>query len=168
VSIQGEGVAFYFWEVRGLPEKRRNHEVAEGMTIERRYLTTNGEAISLENAQQGDVIVAQIKVSAEKYWNNVVIDDLLPAGLEIENPRLDSRQNLPKIGSNTLPLDNLDIRDDRLLIYTNLRPNAELTYSYLLRAVTAGTFTLPPITAECMYDPNVRAASSSGFVTVKR
>jgi uncharacterized protein YfaS (alpha-2-macroglobulin family) len=36
----------------------------------------------------------------------------------------------------------------------------------VLRAVTAGTFRLPPAQAEAMYDPAVRASGPRGSVTI--
>ncbi|MFH1514341.1 MAG: hypothetical protein ABIG42_02660, partial [bacterium] len=59
-----------------------------------------------------------------------------------------------------------DMRDDRLLIYTSLSWIKETIYYYTLRAVTKGHFTLPPVSAECMYDPSYTSVQSSGMITI--
>ena len=40
--------------------------------------------------------------------------------------------------------------------------------AYLVRAVTPGTYTLPPVEVEAMYKPEYRARSGAGKVKVSR
>jgi uncharacterized protein YfaS (alpha-2-macroglobulin family) len=90
---------------------------------------------------------------------------LLPAGFEIENPRLESRAGIPWIKGGTRPA-YMDIRDDRMLLFVNLRRQKERKFHYALRAVTVGEFILPPIAAEAMYDPAKSSVANSGSVKV--
>jgi uncharacterized protein YfaS (alpha-2-macroglobulin family) len=60
----------------------------------------------------------------------------------------------------------MDIRDDRLLLYVNLQANKPAVFYYGLRAVTRGDFTLPPVSAEAMYDPTYTSIQSSGMIKV--
>ena len=48
-----------------------------------------------------------------------------------------------------------DVRDDRLLLFFN-RLSEETVYGFKVRAVSKGTFVVPPISAVGMYDPAVR------------
>jgi alpha-2-macroglobulin len=166
LSTVGETNCYYFWEARGLPVKYDFNEVNEGINVKRRILTSEGDMLSLENANQGELYVVEITISSKDKVENVVIDDLLPAGFEIENPRLDSRASFQAIPEGDLSPQASDIRDDRLLLYVDLQAGAEKNYYYLVRAVTEGTFVIPPITAESMYDPTIRGSGSSGFLTV--
>ena len=59
-----------------------------------------------------------------------------------------------------------EMRDDRLLLYADTLP-AKSAFIYTLRAVSKGTFTLPPLAAEGMYDTAVRAVTLPGKVTVE-
>jgi uncharacterized protein YfaS (alpha-2-macroglobulin family) len=52
----------------------------------------------------------------------------------------------------------MDIRDDRINLYTHLFGRQEVFY-YMVRAVTPGTFTYPPVVAEAMYDGEYYSAS---------
>jgi uncharacterized protein YfaS (alpha-2-macroglobulin family) len=96
----------------------------------------------------------------------VVINDLLPAGLEIENPRLKSSPRLSWVPKSSSDIVYQDIRDDRLLLFTNLHPRKTVHFYYSLRITSAGRFIVPPIAAECMYNPAIAGASSSGMMTV--
>ena len=60
----------------------------------------------------------------------------------------------------------LDFRDDQVLLFLDLPDQNWRTGYVLLRAVTPGTFRLPPIQAEAMYEPQIRAVGERGTVQV--
>jgi uncharacterized protein YfaS (alpha-2-macroglobulin family) len=41
-------------------------------------------------------------------------------------------------------------------------------FCYLARAVTPGKFTVPPVSAECMYDPEIRSVTSQSEMTIAK
>jgi uncharacterized protein YfaS (alpha-2-macroglobulin family) len=98
--------------------------------------------------------------------DNLAIQQLLPAGLEIENPRLATSEALPWTRS-SLQIDHLDVRDDRLLVFASLDRPKQRTYYALLRAVAPGSFRLPPIQVEAMYDPAIRFTGERGELQVR-
>ena len=59
------------------------------------------------------------------------------------------------------------MRDDRLLLFVDNMPGDVSSFSYTIRAVNKGTFVLPPLMAEAMYDPAIKANTQSGRVTVE-
>ncbi len=167
ISIKGTGNCYVYWQSWGVPSKPVFKEYDKGIRVTRDYLDINGNPIARNGFRQGELVVARIKVMAlDKKLDNVVIDDMLPAGLEIENPRLESREKIPWIQKKEYSHDHMDIRDDRMLMYVNLPAREELVFHYGLRAVTKGSFTLPPVSAECMYDPSYTSIQSSGSIAV--
>jgi uncharacterized protein YfaS (alpha-2-macroglobulin family) len=97
---------------------------------------------------------------------NVVVQSWLPAGLEVENPRLSGTETLPWVTDANLDPGYLDLRDDRVLLFTDL-PAYEWRTSYaLVRAVTPGRFRMPPVAAEAMYDPTKAAVGERGELVV--
>jgi uncharacterized protein YfaS (alpha-2-macroglobulin family) len=60
----------------------------------------------------------------------------------------------------------MDIRDDRLLLFTNLRRNQTNEFYYLLRVVNQGTYQLPVIGAEAMYDREYHSYNGTGTIKV--
>ncbi|MFC1543780.1 MG2 domain-containing protein [Gemmatimonadota bacterium] len=169
ISITGDGNAYYYWEARGIPLGLRFVEEDHGLVIRRRYLNSEGAALRADSLSHGQMVVVEVIMRApNQAVQNVVINDMLPAGLEVENPRLASRAPLPWMPDDAVEPDYLDIRDDRLLIFLNLPRGTERKFYYAARAVTEGTFVRPPILAECMYDLSLRSVASSGEVRVIR
>ena len=162
------GAAFYAIHSRGVPTDAKFRPEQAGLEIHRTFMNRTGGPLDMENIPQGELIVLKTQVkSLAGDLENVVIQNLLPAGVEVENPRLKSTETLPWVTDANLEPAHLDLRDDRVLLFTNL-PNNEWRTTYtLLRAVTPGTFRLPPVQAEAMYDPAIRTTGERGTITVK-
>jgi uncharacterized protein YfaS (alpha-2-macroglobulin family) len=167
VEIAGSGTCYYYWRADGLPSGLHIDEHDDDVVVRRRYLDENGNAMDYESFRQGDLVIAEITLKApNEPLENVAVVDLLPAGLEIENPRLQSRRGISWIGDKAYKPTYTDIRDDRLIFYGDIGHGSEQKFYYALRAITRGSFILPPVTAEVMYAPMKRSVASSGRVVV--
>jgi uncharacterized protein YfaS (alpha-2-macroglobulin family) len=167
LSIQGTGVCYYYWTAFGIPTSPDIKEFDQELTVRRRYLDKDGHVINYDQFHQGDLVVAEITIKAlTENLDNVIIADLLPAGFEIENPRLESRAGIPWIKSEFKP-DYMDIRDDRMLLFVSLPLQKQKKLYYALRAVTVGEFVLPPVSAEAMYDPAKSSVANSGSLIIR-
>jgi uncharacterized protein YfaS (alpha-2-macroglobulin family) len=62
--------------------------------------------------------------------------------------------------------DHKQMRDDRMLLFADWLPAGVYTYSYTARATNIGTFILPPVHAEAMYQPERFGHGSSSVVTI--
>ena len=62
---------------------------------------------------------------------------------------------------------HFDLRDDRILIFTDLPADSWQEFYALARAVSPGKFRLPPVQAEAMYDPALRATGERGEMEVQ-
>ncbi|HWM91689.1 MAG TPA: MG2 domain-containing protein [Thermoanaerobaculia bacterium] len=162
------GAAFYSILTRGIPTDEGFKVENNGMEIERRFLNRDGNAIDLNNVKQGDLIVIETRLrSVSGPLNNVAVVNLLPSGLEVENPRLQTTEQLPW-ATGQISLAYLDLRDDRILVFADLLPpDSWQTYYTLVRAVAPGGFRLPPVHAEAMYSPATRATGERGRMEVK-
>ena len=63
--------------------------------------------------------------------------------------------------------DHVERHDDRVLLFATRLSEGEHTFSYLVRATTAGTFQAGPTRAEEMYEPEVFGRTSTDLVTVQ-
>ncbi len=163
------GSAFYSVTTRGIVRDAAFKPSARGLEVERQLLDRDGGAIDPSAVTQGDLIVVKTRVrSTSGLLPNVVVEQLLPSGLEVENPRLATTESLPWVSDANLEPASLDLRDDRVLIFVDLPPNQWQNLYSLVRAVTPGTFRLPPIHAEAMYNPALRATGPRGMLTVGR
>ncbi len=167
ITITGKGTCYYFWQASGVSIEKAVREFDNRMTVRREYLNIYGNPLDINNVNLGDQVVVRITAEArDKYLENVVINDLLPACFEIDNPRLQTTGRVDITSEPNYYASYTDIRDDRLLLFVNLRPGDKFTYKYALRAVSSGEFMVPPIAGECMYDPTIASAASSGFISV--
>jgi uncharacterized protein YfaS (alpha-2-macroglobulin family) len=167
IVITGEGTCYLYWEARGIPIDQQFEELDNGLRTRRTYVDMNGQPVDLEHLRQGVLYAVKIDIDApNQRVENVIIDDMLPAGLEIENPRLMTSSTLSWLPKDVDQPDYTDIRDDRMLLFSSLEQKKRRQFVYTVRAVTVGTFVLPPISAECMYDPTLKSVASSGVVVV--
>jgi len=134
----------------------------EGLVLTRRYRDAAGEPVDWEAGGHalGDLVYVELTLSntsAERIANLALVDRI-PAGWEIENPRL-GRGSAPAWvnADEQWALDHLDLRDDRLEVFGHLDRGASGTVVYAVRATAAGRFTIPPVEAEAMYDPRIWA-----------
>ena len=169
VRVEGTGTLYYFWSADGIPIKDDVEEEDRGLKVRRRFLSRKGEPLDARQLPHGEIVVVELAIEASRTVENVVISDLLPGGLEIENPRLASSETLRlphHDAESLLSPDRVEMRDDRLLIFTDLGAGKTRYHRYLARAVTRGRFHLPPVSALAMYDPGVSSIHGSGMVEV--
>lgn len=166
VNIQGNGTCYYYWEAFGVGRDSYIEEYGHELQVNRRYLTADRSRFK-NVFKQGELLIAEITVKALTHdLENVVVVDMLPAGFEIENPRLKSSEGRSILYQQEFNPNYIDIRDDRLLFYASFPRQREQRFYYLLRAVTEGRFTLPPVSAEAMYDRSKSAVAATGTIQV--
>jgi len=142
-----------------------------GMTVSRTYRGLDGEILDLAGGglQLGDLAYVEIELTNASgvAIENIALVDRLPAGLEIENPRLGRSVKLDWVPSVELwQVAFQNMRDDRIEAFGYLPPRTSKKLVYTVRAVTSGTFTAPPVEAEAMYDPSLWARDAGGKVVI--
>ena len=167
--------------------------VEKGFKIERSYYTLDGKKIDLKSAHggtgtlaQNDRLIVVVKVDATDKGGRIMLVDRLPAGLEIENPRIIESADLKNMEwlKTTARPEHTEFRDDRFVAAFNFSgrtsrsedddddddakkgPVATATVAYMVRAVTPGSFVHPAATVEDMYRPERYARSAAGRLTV--
>ena len=165
LSARGSGNVYYFAQSEGVPAGGKIAEEDNGLRVRRAYLNREGKALG--EIRQNDLVVVKITLSSTNGLNveNVVVTDLLPAGLEVENPRLTEARDMPWIMKPSQP-DHFDLRDDRINFYTTAT-GTEQTFYYLARAVSKGRFITGPVSADAMYNAEYRSYNGAGIVTIR-
>ena len=165
------GAVLYSLETRGVPTKTAYAPENKGLEIRQSLLDRDGNLQEGE-IRQGDLLVLKVDVrSRSGDIPHLAIQTLLPTGLEVENPRLSTTEHPAWMADMPMDASYKDLRDDRVLLFGDLFPAADTPDNWrsqyiLVRAVTAGTFTLPPVRAEAMYDPSVYAQGEAGKMEV--
>lgn len=161
------GAAFFSLRARGIPTDTAYQPKNAGIEIARQVFRREGGEADLAAVAQGELLVWTTRVkSTSGDLENVVIETVLPAGLEVENPRLESSESIADLECLASP-QSMDVRDDRVLVFTDLAADTWVTTCVLVRAVTPGTFRLPPPQVEAMYDPAKRGSGPRGEMVVK-
>lgn len=167
ISIDGKGRCYYYWQASGVSTDRSIKEFDNRLQVRRQYLDADRQPLQLNTVPLGEQVVVKITAEAlDRSLENVVINDLLPACVEIENPRLKTSGRLRGRPGEHYDVDYMDIRDDRLLLFVGLRQGVKFEYYYSLRVTAPGDFVVPPVAAECMYDPTIASSNSSGNMSV--
>ena len=141
-------------------------EKDQGISVRRTFLDANGGMLNASNLVQGSLVVVKLTLDTKgETLDNLVVEDLLPAGWEVENPELATSKVLPWVKADTDWCLHRELRDDRVLLFTGaVAGTAE--YYYTARAVTPGRFTLPPVRVEAMYNPEIFSLNGRGFTQV--
>jgi alpha-2-macroglobulin len=143
----------------------------QGFTLERSFHTLDGEEVDIANAKQNDRFVVVLKVTEPSpQFARVALIDHIPAGFEIDNPRLVSSGDTSSFGwieDAGAPVFT-EFRDDRFAAAFDRRKEDTPVYSvaYVVRAVSPGDYVLPQATVEDMYRPDRFGRTGTGAVTV--
>jgi len=145
--------------------------VSNVLSISREYFTLDGKPADLNNLKSGELLVVRLKVGASQRVSDALVVDLLPAGLELENQNLsdssaslgDSADALKEsmMDMQQANIKHLEFRDDRFVAALALDGYTPGTLLYLARAVTPGSYRLPPPQVESMYVPAWRAIGTT-------
>ncbi len=169
VTVTNAGPGALYWSVVsvGVPTNRTPEPVQAGLVVRREWLDVEGRPLN-GRVRQGDLAIVRLTVDApDGMVPNVAVQDLLPAGMEIENARLATAQIVPWVRTaDTLRPRHIEIRDDRLLLFLAEHQGGG-SFCYAVRAVTPGTFVVPPVMADCMYDEAVRGIGETGALVVE-
>ena len=84
--------------------------------------------------------------------------------LTIYNERILGTDSIGSAGSYSYR----DIRDDRVLTYFNLAAGQTKTFKVRLQAAYRGTYYLPAISCQAMYDPREQARTNGSWVIVEK
>jgi uncharacterized protein YfaS (alpha-2-macroglobulin family) len=168
LKSSGKGEVYYFWNSEGIKINEKVKEEDSNLRIRREYYNYKTKALITDNNfRQGDLIICKISLyGLSRSAENIVITDMVPAGFEIENPRLNPKAEVDWKTDSPINVQYMDIRDDRILLFTRLYENKKSEFYYLLRAVNQGTYQLPVIGAEAMYDREYHSFNGSGVVNI--
>ena len=162
--------AYVSWLLTGVPTTPPA-DADNGIQVRRRYLDTQKHEMAMDKLRSGDLVSVELTVDTPAAMENLVIEDLLPGGLEVENARLATsagrHRDLEDANTpNSFRAARVDIRDDRLVVIGRTDGSGIYRYTYLARAITPGTYIVPSVRGECMYDIGVNSISGGGKTMV--
>ena len=154
-----------------------NAQSSKNLSISRDYFNTKGKMIDPSELTVGDLILVRLQLGTAWRAPDVMVVDLLPAGLELENQNLNHAIKLDEIQFNQKPVAywreqtkivHQEYRDDRFVAAVDAGYHRSNYLFYLARAVTPGVYKVPAPFVEDMYRPEDRAVGETiDSITVK-
>jgi uncharacterized protein YfaS (alpha-2-macroglobulin family) len=170
VTNHGEGNVQAVVSVSGAPITPEP-AAERGFKIERSYHTLDGEAADPAKATQNQRFVVVLKMTEpQPQFGRVIVADYLPAGFEIDNPKLVSSGEtgtLTWIQDAAEPVQS-EVRDDRFTAAFDRNAEAApvFTVAYVVRAVSPGKYVLPQAIVEDMYRPDRFGRTATGAIEI--
>jgi alpha-2-macroglobulin len=149
----------------GTPARGDEQEEASNLSISITYADPDGNVIDPGQLQQGKEFIASVTVAnpgTRGAYKNMALNQIFPSGWEINNLRLDDAES--RLGGDKPTYQ--DIRDDRVYTYFDLGAGQRKTFQVMLTASYAGTYYLPSVSCEAMYDRTVYARKKGQVVEV--
>ncbi|MDB4944306.1 MAG: hypothetical protein JWP97_3840 [Labilithrix sp.] len=155
---------------------------ANGVSIHRAYSDAAGKQLALSEVKAGQVVRVAVRIDLPKLdsfrLGYLAVTDRLPAGFEPIDTDLATSGSLPELdkdhpfheglSSYGQAPSHIGLRDDRVQLYFDHVYGDHAVYaSYLARATTPGSFTVPPASGELMYESDSQGYSDAAKVVVQ-
>jgi uncharacterized protein YfaS (alpha-2-macroglobulin family) len=182
------GRMYYALNLRYVTPAQTIEALNRGFAVSHQYSLLSEPDKPIENARVGEIVRIKLTVMLPADRNYVVVEDLLPAGLEpidpnlkIVDPALKAKLDAERLAANRPegldyyapwhrwyynPWQQADMLDDRVRLQTDSLAKGVYEFIYYARATTPGDFYLAPAHAEESYFPEVFGRSDSGRFTV--
>ncbi len=174
----GTGTLYYTVEMKyALPDEMQNNR-NEGLGIE--YIISDyetGEVInkpentsSLLTLESGKLYKATVKVNTNHDRNYVALRAPIPSGAEILDSTFVTTGSAGSSGSGYSYrhwLSNKYIMDNEVQYFWDEFSTGATTVSFTFRANRRGVYPVPPVQAECMYEPEILGRSDGYLIQIK-
>lgn len=148
----------------GIPAAMDETESAKGLELSIEYVDMAGTKLDPKTISQGTDFKAKVTVknTGGMDYNELAIHQVFPSGWEIHNTRLTGAT------SGGDKAEYLDIRDDRVYTFFDLKKGKTKTFNVLLNASYLGRYYLPALSVEAMYDKSIQARKRGQWVEVNK
>ena len=146
---------------KGLPAAGKEKQVQHNLRLQVHYFDAAGNPLDVQRLKQDTDFEAEVRITnpgLRGRYTNMALTQIFPSGWEITENRLNPEKKNSGI-------TYMDIRDDRILAYFDLSDT--LVVRVKLHAAYKGTFYLPAVTCEAMYDHSISAGTTGQWVTVE-
>ncbi len=139
-----------------------------GLSLRREYMPISGRS-DADGWHAGDLINVRLTVETRDELHYLIVEDMLPAGLEGLNQNLETETTrIPgeRPWWRWWGYERQEIRDEAVSFFRSYLPPGTHTFEYAARAVTPGSFGARPAEAYAMYRPDIWARSATDRVEV--
>ncbi len=168
IESQTQSTLFVRVITEGVPARGTEEDASNNLNIAVNYTDTDGNPVDPATLEQGTEFIASVSVTnpggTKGAYKNLAINQIFPSGWEVNNLRLDDAEE--RLSSDKATYQ--DIRDDRVYTYFDLGSGQRKTFKVMLTATYAGSYYLPSVSCEAMYDHGVYARTKGKEVHVTK
>lgn len=191
LTREGAGRVYYATRLFYAPTELSAQAVHAGLEVQREYSVERGSGwVLLSSPMQiklGELVRVDLYIFAPAARNFVVVDDPVPGGLEPVNRDLATASSVdadkatvshPKdswwfrhrdwrpFGASRWSFYHRELRHQAVRFYAEYLPDGRYHLSYVAQAIAPGEFTVPPLRAEEMYNPETYGLSTPATLRV--
>ncbi|MEW7278000.1 MG2 domain-containing protein [Aquimarina sp. 2201CG1-2-11] len=137
--------------------------VQRGLNVIVDYKNRDGKIINVSKLSQGTDFVAEVTITnaSGSEVKDIALTEIFPSGWEVVNTRF---TDFGSFKANKVT--HTDIRDDRVNFYFDLKPRESKKVTLLLNASYLGSYYLPGVQCEAMYDYDYFVRNQGKWVEV--
>ena len=184
---EGTGTLYYTARLRYAADVLIQDGLDSGFQVERRYepFVDKGTRPAATSYAAGDLVRVKLTFRLTKERRFVAVTDPLPAGFEaVESWFATTARDLAEATDQQANdagdasdwrawwrfsgFDRVERHDDRVQLFATRLGEGEHTFSYVVRATTAGTFRTAPARVEEMYTPEIFGRTGTSLIEVRR
>jgi hypothetical protein len=155
----------------GVPLKDESKAMQKNLNLQVTWHDESGKAINPQSLKQGATFYGKFTVkntSPVTRVSEIALMQIIPSGWQIENTRLNNTVLPEWTRKYNLNKENyLDMRDDRVMWFFDLREDIALDFIVKINCVSAGEFWLPGTLLEAMYNNDYKATTEGNKVYVE-
>lgn len=151
---------------QGIPVMKSQPAQSSNLKLAVRYLDMKSRPLNPLQLKQGTDFYAEVTVThpgVRMNYTDLALSQHFPSGWEIMTSRLDAVKSAK---SKSDPVRYQDIRDDRVYQYFDLNKGEQKCFRIQLHAAYLGSYYMPSIVCEAMYDNTVQARTTGQWVKV--
>lgn len=168
VAVSGEGVWNLYYQLteRGYDKAAPTTAISQSITINRELLNEKGEKARELDLQ--DKLHIRFALHPDRAMKNLAVVMLIPGGFEIDlsEEGLGARKSLPIKDKPLWEPEYIDVQEDRVVFFGAL-DSGEKYFEFRLKPLNTGTYTVPPVFAEGMYDTEIQYRGLAESIRVK-
>lgn len=155
------GNAVLYWE--GIPVDYSPERVEKNLSVKVDWYDADGNRKEIDKLKRGESVwgVAEITKTFKSKLEETALVVSIPSGWEFENTRLTGEKKPGWLNERLFEEEYLDIRDDKIMWFFDLpytsnysfeRGRNKFYFLFKINAVTEGSFSIPAVKTEAMYD----------------
>lgn len=160
--------AWYSVSQSGYDHQPLNQSISDGLEVSRYFTDEKGNVVNSVKLGENLNVHVKIRANAEEGETQIALIDLLPGGFEVvqqtappseDDEGSDANAFKSSIAiSQSWSVDYVDVREDRVLMYGYPSDKTE-EFVYQIKATNVGSYKVPPVYAEAMYNRRVVGVS---------